>query len=108
MFLELAQMGKESKMNTEVKGDVMDSQSLGKANSTMLSYNENSLGYWDNNCWRRWDWHTCYPISLNTVTVQDKFEKAFKIVEKLMAIGIIKDVSVKQFIELINEITKVL
>ena len=82
-----------------------------------------SNGYWnigsntlsENNltsCWGDWcnHWHYIYPTYI-TNTVYDKpnpTELAFKIVGKMLEKKLIERMTVKQFIETINEIAKLI
>lgn len=56
-------------------------------------------GYWHEH------WYPSYPTYYPTyITYSNKFEQAFKIVSKLFEKKIIEKLTVKQFIELVNEI----
>ena len=63
--------------------------------------------------WLPWDfntyhnhYHTWWPIS--TEMPINKIELAFKIVEELIKKNIIKVLSVKSFVELVNEISEII
>lgn len=77
-----------------------------------LTYNTEvgNLGYYDTNqCWIPWVWTTpTHYVYTNITTVPNKFELAFKIVSKLLEKKIIDNISVKKFIELINEIVGII
>ena len=83
----------------------------GITDNTMLVANQvGDVGYWTRNEW--YPWYPPYvstPIvsNINYVT-EDRMTKAFKIVKKLMEKGIIKTLTIKQFIETTEEISKVL
>ena len=46
-----------------------------------------------------------YP---NYVYTEDKVSKSFKIVQKLIELKVVNEIDVKRFVELVNEISKVL
>ena len=50
-------------------------------------------------------YHYSYPVYIDN---KSKIEQAFKITEKLMEKKIVKDIKLKQFIELVKEIASVL
>ena len=58
--------------------------------------------YWDNHYHY---WHSWYPA--HTIE-KSKVEQGFKIVGKLMEKGIVKNLTVKKFIVLVNEIAEIL
>jgi len=83
--------------------------------NTSLSYNSNSgnVGYYENGTWYPWNWdyYTHYyptPIYCYHTDKPNSFELSFKIVSKLMEKNIIEDITIKKFIELINEIAKLI
>ena len=110
-------------MNNENKGDYIsfENGSLTFSNTTGLNVNVNGTtitplmgsttegcfvsptiypwyGYWNN--------YYSYPVY---ITEKSKFEQSFKIVSKLMEKKIIKQtLSVKEFIELVNDIAGVI
>ena len=81
-----------------------------------LSYNSqsNQVGYYDNqNCWIPWDWnnyHThYYPVYQQSIqVVEDKVSRSFKVVSKLLELGTIKNITVTEFIKIVEEISKVI
>ena len=80
-----------------------------------LTHGSTSTGivyYDDNNVWHPWDWdyyqgYYYQPISCQIV-VEDKVSKSFKIVSKLLEKKIIVKISIKEFIELVTEISAIL
>lgn len=84
------------------------------SNSQQLSVDNVSAG--SENAPTLWDWpyywdthyhygHTWYP----SITYEkSKIEQAFRILQKLMEKKIIKELMVKQFIELVNDIANVI
>ena len=86
--------------------------------SELVTYNAGQNGgtlQIDNCCipysyWYPWydnHYHYYYP-SVSYITEKSKVEQAFKILGKLLAKKIIKTITAKQFIELVNEIASVI
>lgn len=61
-------------------------------------------------CWPDWTYRpTYYPSTLTTTVIREsKTDIAFKVVEKLMEKGHIKELSVKEFMALVKEIAATL
>lgn len=77
-----------------------------------VGWRQNGLNFAGDNCCIPWDWDRCYryyqPIYTSCVYSPSKLEQAFKITSKLLEKGIIKELKLKQFIELVNEISGLL
>lgn len=88
------------------------------ANTDLVNYHtaqDGTGGYQVGNCWIEpsyWDkwWnneiHHWYPTY--HVVEKNQVEQAFKIIGKLIEKKIVKDLTVKQFIELVNEISTII
>jgi hypothetical protein len=87
--------------------------------NAMVSYSNGSinagdyqLGQIGNCCYPNyWDTHYHYYQSYPSITIspeKSKIEQAFKIMGKLMEKGIVDKISLKKFIEMVNEIATVL
>lgn len=78
-----------------------------------LTAKDNQVGYYGvDNVWYPWHWNdycTIYPTYYPSITfTEDKMSKAFKVVSKLVEMKIINNITIIKFIEIVNEITKVL
>ena len=90
-------------------------QGAGEMNC-VLSYNSDcgTVGYWNGqSCWQPWDWDGwCYrypAAQINYVTnVEDRVSRAFKIVQKLMETGVIKQLTIKEFIKSVTDISELI
>ena len=72
--------------------------------------------YWQDTAGNHpWDWNrrypqyypVIYPVLQNTI-VEDKTSRAFKIVQKMIEKGYVKDITIKQFIDMVSEIAQVI
>lgn len=81
--------------------------------STVLCTNQftGEVGYYSgDNCWTPWNWNQYYPTyyPLYVSPVEDKISKSFRIVSKLIEKGIVKNITIAEFISLVSEISNLL
>jgi len=91
------------------KGGCVENQAVGM--NDCISYSGGQLTAMVNNCTIPWNWgywdthyHT-YPVYIGS---RNTFEMAFKVVSKLLEKKIIDKLTVKEFIELVNEVQEVI
>ncbi len=97
---------KDNTVNALMKADMGDTISY-SAGNYMVGGNSISGSSWDA-CWHQW-YPQIYSYPIYTNIVQEKpnaFELAFKIVTKMLEKKIIERLTVKQLIETVNEIAK--
>ena len=75
--------------------------------------NNCQVGYWRDETWYPWDWNQFYPYYTTPIyptynIVEDKISRSFKIVNMLMTKGLIREITIQQFVELVSDISTLL
>jgi hypothetical protein len=103
---------KQTLNGTELVSYSSDSGSLGITSSEYINRNSTTGDYYyiQLNDWYPWyekEVHHWFP-SVSYITEKSRVEQAFRILGKLIEKKVIKNITTKKFIELVNEISQVI